>query len=92
MRPGPSLGRCDERAADAALPSIVRDDERREPRHVAFRVYRGKRVRGGYSHDPALNFCDKGYSVPSLREACQAARQVVRVGGIAELPKEAGDG
>jgi len=74
------------------MPSIWRDDERREPRHVALRMYRGKRVRCGYAHDRALNFCDKGYGATSLRESCQAARQIARGGGIAELPKEAGDG
>jgi len=92
MRPGPSLGCGDERAADASMPSILRDHERRQPRNVTFHVYRGKRVRCGYSHDPALNFCDKGYGATSLRKSCQAARQIARVGGIPELPKEAGQG
>src|SRR6266498_1284397 len=92
VRPGPSLGGGAESAAYALMPSVLRDDERRQPRNVAFSMYRGKRVGGSYPHDPALRLCDKGDSGTPLREPCQAVRKISSVGWITELPKEAGQG
>lgn len=89
---GPSLGGGDQSAAYASMPGVLRDDERRQPRNVAFRMYRGERVGGRDPDDLALQLGNKGYSATLLREACQAARQVSSVGWIPELPKQAGQG
>ena len=80
MGPGPFLGGGDESAAYAPLSGVLRDDERRQPCNVPFRMYRGERVGGSYPDDPALQLRHKGNSAAPLREACQAARKISSVG------------
>ena len=90
--PGPPLGGDDESAAYALMPGVLRDNECRQPRNVARRVYRCKRVGGNYPHDPALQLCNKGYRGTPFREPCQAAREIWSIGWVPELPKQAGQG
>ena len=92
MGPGPSLGRSDESAAHPSMPGVLRDDERRQPCDIAFRMYGGECVGGSHPDDLAIDLGDEGYRPAPLREARQAARHISSVGWISELSQQTAQG